>query len=92
MRASSRSLSACIIVVMSCVVWTGAISFAAVHFLQLPATSGWMIAGFLGLVGTLAVTIILHGMRHAAILPDPPDPLLPSRSESVANRNSSPRG
>jgi hypothetical protein len=58
---------------------------ALVHFFDLPAAGGWMIAGFLGFVAATAVTFILYGMRHAAVMTDPADPVLPTRSDLPAN-------
>lgn len=60
--------------VVSCLVWTGAITVALMHYFVLPAAVGWIIAGILGFLATLAVTFILYGMRHAAVLTDHGDP------------------
>lgn len=83
-RVSSRSLSACVIVAVSCIVWTGAISTALVHFFHLPAAVGWTIAGFLALLATMAVSFIFHGIKHATFLVDHPDPGHTTRSDLSA--------
>lgn len=74
MKNSAPSLIACVIVVASCLVWTGAITLALMHFLDLTAVDGWIIAGLLGGLAAIVVTLIRHGIRNAAVLRDHADP------------------
>ena len=74
MKIPSPSLAAGVIVVVSCLVWNGAITVALVYFLDLTAADGWIIAGLLGGLAAIAVTLIRHGIRHAALLRDNADP------------------
>ena len=74
MKGSSPSLTASVIVVLSCLIWNGAISVALVHFLDLTALDGWIIAGLLGGVAAIAVTLVRYGIKHAAVLMEHPAP------------------
>lgn len=71
MRHNSPSLTAWGIVVGSCLAWTGAITISLAHLLDLPAATGWVIAGFLGLLSSMVVTFVLHGIKHASVLKEP---------------------
>lgn len=71
---------------------------ALVHYFALPAVVGWIIAGVLGFLATLAVTFILYGMRHARVLTDHGDPakshshVFHARTKSPANVSKSGKG
>lgn len=73
-NSSTPSLTASVIVVFSCLIWNGAITVALVHFLDLTALDGWIIAGLLGGVAAIAVTLVRYGIKHAAVLMEYPAP------------------
>jgi hypothetical protein len=58
----------------ACLVWIGGVSLALVYFLELSNTTGWIIAGVLGVSMTVAVSVIIHEMRHAIDLTGFVDP------------------
>jgi hypothetical protein len=63
-------MTACVIVVLSCLAWVAGISWALFHFLALTPAAGWMLAAGLGFAITVAATVILYEMRHAIDLTD----------------------
>lgn len=71
---------------------------ALVHFFDLTATDGWIIAGLLGGLAAIAVTLIRYGIRHAAVLTDHADHseshshLFHARTKSPANAPNSGSG
>lgn len=58
----------------ACLVWVIGVTLALVYFLNLSSTTGWMVAGLLGLSMTAALSIIIHEMRHAIDLTGYADP------------------
>ena len=74
MKAASPSMTACVVVIVSCLAWIGGLTLLLVHVLELSAMTGWMIAGFLGFSTVAAVTAILFEMRHAVDLESYVDP------------------
>lgn len=73
MRAFTISLTTCLAVIFSCLLWIGGISWAVVALLGLSAVAGWVIAGTLGALAVAAIGILLYEMRHAIDLPDDVD-------------------
>lgn len=73
MRAFSISLTTCLAVIFSCLLWIGGISWIVVAVLGLSATAGWVIAGTLGAIAVAAIGILLYEVRHAIDLPDDVD-------------------
>lgn len=67
-------MTACVVVIASCLAWIGAISLALVHALDLSSLTGWIIAGSLGFSSVAAATAILFEMRHAVDLETYVDP------------------
>lgn len=74
MKPASPSITACVVVIVSCLAWIGAISLALVHAFDLSSFTGWIIAGSLGFSAVAAVTAILFEMRHAIDLENYVDP------------------
>ncbi len=70
MKLTSPLLTACVVVIATSSAWIGGITLALVHFLELAASTGWIIAGFLGFLTAVAVAIIQFEVRHAIVLPD----------------------
>lgn len=67
-------MTACVVVIVSCLAWIAGISLAMVHFLGLSSAAGWVIAGSLGFSAVAAATAILFEMRHAIDLEEYVDP------------------
>jgi hypothetical protein len=74
MKSSSPSISACIVVMASCLIWIAGITLLLIHIFGLSATAGWMVAGVIGFTSIAAVTAILYEMRHAIDLENYIDP------------------
>ncbi|RYD19412.1 MAG: hypothetical protein EOP88_19065 [Verrucomicrobiaceae bacterium] len=74
MKTASPSMTACVVVLVSCLAWIGGLSLTLVHVLELTALTGWIIAGSLGFSAVAAVTAILFEMRHAVDLETFADP------------------
>ncbi len=74
MKTASPSMTACVVVLVSCLAWIGGLSFALFHILELTPVTGWIIAGSLGFSAVAAVTAILYEMRHAVDLETYADP------------------
>ncbi len=68
-------MTACVVVIVSCLAWIGAISLALVHAFGLSSLAGWIIAGSLGFSAVAAATAILFEMRHAIDLENYVDPV-----------------
>lgn len=67
-------MTACVVVLASCIAWIGGLSFALFHLLDLSPMTGWIVAGSLGFSAVAAVTAILFEMRHAVDLEAYVDP------------------
>jgi hypothetical protein len=72
-RAFSISLTTCLAVIFSCLLWIGGISWVVVAVLGLSSAAGWVIAGTLGGLAIVAIGILVHEVRHAIDLPDDVD-------------------
>ena len=70
MKPCSSMLATWTLVCGSCLAWIGTITFALVYFFDLSSTSAWLIAGSLGLSVTLAISVIVHELRNAIVLPE----------------------
>lgn len=70
MKLTSPLLTACVVVIATSFAWIGGITLALVHILELADSTGWLIAGSLGLLTAAAVGIIQFEVRHAIVLPD----------------------
>lgn len=67
-------MTACVVVIVSCLAWIGMISLTMVYFLGLSSVAGWILTGSLGFSAVAAVTAILFEMRHAIDLEAYVDP------------------
>jgi len=67
-------MTACVVVLVSCLAWIGGLSLALFHLLDLSPLTGWIVAGSLGFSAVAAVTAILFEMRHAVDLEAYVDP------------------
>lgn len=67
-------MTACVVVLVSCLAWIGVLSLALFHILELSPLTGWIVAGSLGFSAVAAVTAILFEMRHAVDLEAYADP------------------
>lgn len=92
MRPLTPSMFACSVLAAACLAWVGGISLAITYFLGLSWTVGWWIAGSLCFSFSVAVTVILHEMRHAVDLSElekPVDvqqlPAAPQRGPSLGS-------
>lgn len=74
MKTASPSVTACVVVLLSCLAWIGGLSLALFHILELTPVTGWIIAGSLGFSAVAAATAILYEMRHAVDLEPYADP------------------
>ena len=86
MKFSTPSMFACSVLVAACLVWVGGISLAITYFLGLSWNAGWWIAGSLGVSFSIAVTVILHEMRHAVDLSEMEEPAGVQRLPSASQR------
>ncbi|MES2922223.1 MAG: hypothetical protein V4819_11790 [Verrucomicrobiota bacterium] len=70
MKTLSPSLTAWVIVILSCVGWIGGVSVAFVYLLGLSNTAGWIIAAALGFSTTMVIAIVVHEGKNAVDLTD----------------------
>jgi hypothetical protein len=75
MKLSSPSLAASAVVAVSCVAWTGAITFTLVNIMELSNETGWQIAAFFGFSSIAAVSFIIFELRNAMEMPEDVDPV-----------------
>jgi hypothetical protein len=60
-------------VFMSCLLWTGGISWVLVGLLNLSSTGAWVLAGSLSFLTLVGVMILKYEVLHAIELPDDVD-------------------
>ncbi|MEY3895711.1 MAG: hypothetical protein RLZZ214_1231 [Verrucomicrobiota bacterium] len=73
MKSFPTSLLTCLAVLISCVAWIAGTSWFFVHWLDLSSTTGWIIAGALGLLCAAAALVLRHEVLNAIELPDDVD-------------------
>ncbi len=73
MKFFPTSLLTCLAVLISCIAWISGISWFLVHLLDLSATTGWIVAGALGLLSVAAALVLRHEVLNAIELPDEVD-------------------